>query len=282
VKKLRKLFALGVAVLALGVLASSAFAFSFVSDYAGPIKFKFSNYSVGSLYFESSEGGYGYADGEEDAWGIFKVSSIATDDLNETTLWFDGKDGEQLTGMYYGIDDDYWLLDDSGLTIESVGGQIDLYLDSTTAFDANLGPSTRSGVASYPKVTDGILFLSTDFGTGIKFNDGDADNDYITYHNQLTSNTSPFTGGGSFYLDVTGGAYADMFESNRWVLTDDNGNTVYRDFFGQFDTTTSGAGPWLVKSEDPIQGAYTPEPASMILMGIGLVGAVLRRKRVLG
>jgi hypothetical protein len=272
-----QLLAIILGICALAIAPTSADAFSLKNDYFGPLEFKFSDFSDGTLHGTSS-GGYGNADLNEDGWGIFKIATIKSPAAQ--TLWFDGKDGEELTGIYYGIDDDFWSVAGNGsINIQSVSGHIDIYLDGTPDFNPTGGPGARTGAGAYPTVTDGSLFLSLDFVPGIKYGDGDTTNDHITYQNTLDSTTSPFTGGGAFYLDVVGGAFASLFDSDGEIVTDDSGNTYRRDMFGQFDTEAPGSFGWLVNSEDPISGAAVPEPATMLLLGSGMLGLFGVRKR---
>ena len=159
--------------------ASNASAFALNNGYTGPVEFKFSDFSIGTLYDQSS-GGYGNADGQEDAFGIFKITSIITPAVQP--LWQDGQDGEELTGIFYGIDDDLWEITPAGgVNIQSVGGFIDVYLDGAQNFDPTLGPAARAGVSDYPTVTDGTLFLRLAFVPGIKFGNGFAGDDHIAY-----------------------------------------------------------------------------------------------------
>ncbi len=272
------------ALLILGLVfcnTSTSSAFVLAGGYTGPLKFKFSDFSNGEVTPFSTPG-YGHADGVEDSFGIFKVTTINADDAFNTLLWFDGKDGEELTGMYYNLDDDLRNASGGGVDIESINGKLDIYLDSTPDFSAAGGPGARSGTSSYPTATDGSPFLKLAMAPGVKYGDGDPSNDYISYHNHLNALTNPITGNGVFYADVIGGTYASMFDTNGICITDDSGVVHCRDFFNEFDTKPGKFG-WLVTSEDPVTGNVVPEPLTMILLGsgfMGMVGTRLRKKTV--
>ena len=80
---MKKILAL-VLGLIFSLAASQAMAFSLAGGYTGPIKVKFSNYEMPSLPFALGEG---QANGTEDLWGILKVTTILSDDGNDTILW---------------------------------------------------------------------------------------------------------------------------------------------------------------------------------------------------
>lgn len=296
-------------VLIFGVGIGSAHAFSLSGGYLGPVKFKFSNFeemrdpSGGASYYVND------GNGIEDNWGVFQVTEIRADDGTNTLLWNGvgvGGTNEELTGVFYDIDIQCMVVDSIGqLKVQSVGGRLDVYLDPTPDFDASLGTGgyynlLTPGIAhdEYTTATDGSLFLSTVFIPGI-----DPNND-STVDGTFDAGTIPSSGDAHSYLSITGGAYQWMFDTDGYSRTylDDPevagtpppypplgtvSTTILadlhevHDFISNDGSVTPVIADWDLLSEDPVRGTAVPEPATMLLLGSGLIGLAgfVRKKK---
>jgi hypothetical protein len=262
VKKMRKVL-LTLAIVMLAV--SPALAFD-LGSYVGPLQLEFVNYDVASLY--SNVQGTGLADGNQNSFAIVSISSILG--ANDQILWAKGvSSGDYITGLVYGLDDNNINIAADGTgTIDSIGGKIDLYLntsDFTPAASAPPGSLTGlSAPADSWNATLGSPFLTLEFIPGVL-----SPTDYTTtYHQDIFINTAggAVFGMGNGYLAVTGGSAASIFDDYTYAFNDSFSNLL---------GDTKG---WLVKSDG--LAVSTPEPASMILLGLGLLGAArLRRKK---
>lgn len=234
----------------------------------------------------------------EGNWGILQVSSI----VKGTSLAPKGSDiqggganvftdggvgGHQITGIFYGTQ-----VNPGGLSAQ--GGFIDLYwqdvgkantgADLAAGFDPTrrLNQKTYTGYAE-PLNPSFIFLAQLVFGPGCDNNPA---------HNVCTG-VAPGTGDGTAksYQSVNlaaGGLWASQLDSNFFTL-DANGLPLSpaQDARTDSNFTQNGASGWNgsgdiigLRSNDPVRLEATPEPGTLGLFGLGMVGIGYLRRRL--
>jgi hypothetical protein len=274
------------------------------SPYIGPIVVKYVNYDVGQLY-AVPDGLYGralvpgapdaVASGPapfmmdslptvtpasfalapgEDGWGIAAATEI-WDATQTIRLWSAAVSPFEFTGMFWGIVDTY-LDQSSGGTdqeIHAVGYKAAFYVDDTPDFDpvqGGLGPSARTGIASYPDATDGLLFWSMNGLAGAADTNFPLD-EFLTNFNPSAAPGAPSVGEGK--VAGTYGPNAAGVGGANSVFDLPTGADWSVRFTGI--SPTGSVSPWLVQSNDPLVTTAIPDPAAIYagLLGLGfLVG----------
>lgn len=272
-------------------ISTTANAFT-LNEYNGAVTMLISGVDQGTLYSATCTSAANCdssillaaagAVGSEDSWGIFKIQSInaLVNGSAGATLWTAGTGGEYLVGTYGGLVDQVAEVQPSlinGFTQTTVGtgGFLNLYLTNSLAgytAAVTAGAASRTGTTVNGVDGVGTTFLTANFsGTAVQGFNGDSSTSTYAYASKA--------GSANGFLDITGGAYADLFRKNT-IADMSLQNLVDVGFATQNLQGANAPSNWTVGYSGNVNTNVIPEPGSMALAGLGLVGvAALRRRK---
>lgn len=285
-----------------GPLAGQPFA-------GGAVEIKAFNYDTGTLYNQQPNGtvltgaaldaqisrpalnGQG-----SDSWGILKITDVLAkgpDNLSHS-IYNHIVNNFELTGMFWGVQDFYLNqvsqgsgLPGGGQVIDGTGMVVSIYSDPSKNFNQDPGgglngPSDRTGVNTFPTVTDGTLELVLQSTNGFI----NAPGTFGGVQTEFESNTAAV---GYAALNVVGGASAAQFNTNAVGFKGSNGAEFLPGMGSQASTdvwfaftSNQGDSGWDIRSNDPMIAVISgvPDSGSTLMMTLGSLLALAGAARI--
>jgi hypothetical protein len=268
--------------------ATSAFAGPVASLPTGPLYIKFDNRE--QIAINGASTGYAYAPGEIN-WGVLLVSTMnpgnvtGVNTIESTGSSFFSNitsNNAQITGIFYGAQSTTSV---TGNPFPATSGFIDLYWRDLSIYSATdistTAPTVRTGLSTATGHTEGTLLAHLAFANGIITGDPTV----FIAGSVAPTGGSNFAGLATSYANVdtsTPGAYTTALNSDFFTTAYGTRDLRFRNIYEELTSWNGGTNVLGARSTDPATAYVVPEPASLALVGVALLGLAVTSRRKQG